>query len=67
MDELVKLVSQKAGIGEEQARQAVETVLDFLKKELPQPIAAQVDAALKGDLGNLGDIAGSLGGMFGKK
>jgi hypothetical protein len=67
MDELVKLVSQKVGINEQQARQAVEVVAGYLKKNLPQPIAAQIDAALKGDVGGLGDIAGGLGGMFGKK
>ena len=59
MDELVKLVSQKVGISEEQAQQAVTVVLGFLKDNLPAPIAAQVDAALKGDLSG-------LGGLFGK-
>lgn len=67
MDELVKLVSQKTGIKEQQARQAVEVVLGYLKKHLPQPIAAQIDAALQGDVGDLKDIAGDLGGLFGKK
>jgi uncharacterized protein (DUF2267 family) len=67
MDELIKLVSRKVGISEAQAKEAVEVVAGYLKKNLPQPIAAQVDAALKGDVGDLGDIAGSLGGLFGKK
>jgi len=67
MDELVKLVSQKVGISEEQAQQAVTVVLGFLKDNLPAPIAAQVDAALKGDLSGLGDLAEGLGGLFGKK
>lgn len=67
MDELVKMVSQKVGISEAQARQAVEVVAGYLKEKLPQPIAAQIDAALKGEAGDLGDIAGSLGGLFGKK
>jgi nucleoid DNA-binding protein len=35
MDELVKLVSKKTGIPEAQAKIAVETVMDFLKKKLP--------------------------------
>ena len=34
MDELVKLVSQKTGISEQQAKAAVETVLNFLKQKL---------------------------------
>ena len=66
MDELVKLVSQKVGISEEQAKQAVTVVLGFLKDNLPAPIAGQVDAALKGDLSGLGDLASGLGGLFGK-
>jgi hypothetical protein len=67
MDELVKLVSKKVGISEAQARQAVEIVVEFLKKELPQPIAAQVEAAAKGDVSGLGDLASDLGGLLGKK
>jgi uncharacterized protein (DUF2267 family) len=67
MDELVKLVVDKVGISEDQARQAVETVLSFLKDKLPGPIAGQIDAALKGDLSGLGDLAGGLGGLFGGK
>lgn len=64
MDELIKMVSNKAGISEAQAKQAVETVLGFLKDKLPPPVASQIDAALKGDLGGMG---GALGGLFGKK
>lgn len=67
MDELVKLVSQKTGISEAQARQAVETVIDYLKEKLPQPIAAQVEGLLEGGKGGLGDLAGGLGGLLGKK
>jgi hypothetical protein len=60
MDELVKMV----------AKQAVEIVLSFLKDRLPESMAGQVDAVIDGDLsglGDLGDLAGGLGGMFGKK
>jgi uncharacterized protein (DUF2267 family) len=67
MDELVKLVSKKVGISEEQAQQAVTTILGYVKDNLPAPIAAQVEAALKGDLSGLDDLAGSLGGLFGNK
>jgi uncharacterized protein (DUF2267 family) len=64
MDELIKLVSTKVGISEAQAKEAVEAVLGFLKDKLPAPVAGQIDALLKGDMG---DVAGMLGGMFGKK
>jgi uncharacterized protein (DUF2267 family) len=70
MDELIKLVADKVGITEAQAKQAVEIVLSFLKDRLPEPMAGQVDAVLEGDLGglgDLGDLAGGLGGLFGKK
>jgi uncharacterized protein (DUF2267 family) len=68
MDELVKLVSQKTGIPETTAREAVETVLGYVKERLPAPIAGQVEALLEGgELPNdLGDLTKGLGGLFGK-
>ena len=65
MDELVKLVSSKTGISEAQAKTAVETVIGFLKKKLPAPIAGQIDGILAG--GQLGNIEKGLGGLLGKK
>ncbi len=62
MDELIKLVQQKTGISEDQARTAITTVLDFLKQRLPAPIASQVDNVL-----NNQGVAGQLGGLFGGK
>jgi uncharacterized protein (DUF2267 family) len=62
MDELVKQVAQKTGITEDQARQAVTVVVNYLKEKLPAPIAAQVDGVLSGQ-----GAAGALGGLFGKK
>ncbi|MGE5603586.1 MAG: DUF2267 domain-containing protein [Nitrososphaerales archaeon] len=62
MDELVKQVSQKAGITEQQAQAAVATVLDFLKSKLPPQFASQIDGIVSGKT-NLG----GLGGMFGQK
>jgi hypothetical protein len=50
MDELVKLVVKKTGIPEAQAKQAVDVVLDYLKKKLPAPIAGQLDNFLKSDM-----------------
>jgi hypothetical protein len=49
MDELVKLVSEKAGIPESKARTAVKTVVDYLKKKLPKSLAGQVDRVLADD------------------
>lgn len=73
MDELVKLVQEKTGLGEAQARQAVETVIGYLKERLPAPIAGQVDAVLKNEaaMDQAGDAIGKgidrLGGMLGRK
>jgi uncharacterized protein (DUF2267 family) len=67
MDELIKLVTKKAGITEDQAKKAVESVLGFLRGKLPKPVAAQIDALLKGDAGGLKGAAGKVGGLLGKK
>lgn len=72
MDQLVKLVAQKTGINESQAKMAVETVMSFMKDKLPDGVASQVismlqdgsDAEGKDDL--MSGLAGKLGGLFGK-
>ena len=66
MDELVKQVAQKTGLSQDQARAAVQVVVDYLKKKLPAPVAGQIDTVLQGG-GGLADAAKGLGGMFGKK
>jgi nucleoid DNA-binding protein len=63
MDELIKLVSQKAGISPDQAKMAVTTVLGFIKQKLPTPVAAQIDGILQG---GTPDLSKGLGGLFGK-
>ena len=66
MDELIKQVTAKTGISEDQARTAVTTVIGFLKDKLPAPIAGQIDNALSGEGGGtLGDLASKAGGLLG--
>jgi hypothetical protein len=69
MDDLIKLICQRTGISEQQAKGAADTVIAFLKEKLPAPIAGQIDGVLANP--NLGkqasDALGSLGGLFGKK
>lgn len=65
MDELVKLVSDKVGIPEAQAKQAVDTVIGYLKDSLPEPLAGQIDGVLSGDVSGLAGMAGDLGKLFG--
>ena len=75
MDELIRQVAERTGIGEDKARTAVETVVGFLKERLPAPIAGHLDGVLGGGAaggggglaGQAGDVLGGLGGMFGKK
>lgn len=73
MDELVALVQKKTGLGKAQAKQAVETVMDFLKDKLPGPIAAQLDNVLENEamMDQAGDLLDKgipgLGGLLGKK
>lgn len=70
MDELIKRITEKTGISEDQARGAINTVTGFLKEKLPAPIAGQVDSVISGAGGGVadkvGDVASKVGGMFGK-
>jgi uncharacterized protein (DUF2267 family) len=65
MDELVKQVSERAHISEDQARTAIQTVADFLKQRLPPQMASQLDAVMSGSAPNLGDAAKGIGSLFG--
>ncbi|MBN1668094.1 MAG: hypothetical protein JW862_13460 [Anaerolineales bacterium] len=65
MDELVELVVKKTGLPEATARKAVETVIDYLKDKLPEPIAGTLDKVLEG--GSAGNLLGGLGGLLGGK
>ncbi len=69
MDELIKLLSQKVGISEKQAAQAVETVIGYLKERLPAPLAGQIDGLLgsAGSAPDLGGLAKGLGGFLDKQ
>ena len=67
MDELVKLVSNKTGLSEAQSKQAVETVIGYLKSKLPAPVASQIDGILGGGTSQVANVAKGLGGLLGKK
>ena len=69
MDQLVKMISERTGLPEAQARDVAMMVITYLKGQLPAPVAAQIDGLLGGQGG--GDAAqqamGALGGLFGNK
>jgi len=57
MDDLIKTVSEKAGISAEQAKTAVNTVVEFVKNKVPG-VGDHLKALLSG--GNAGDVLGDL-------
>jgi nucleoid DNA-binding protein len=46
MKELINIIVQKTGISQENAQQAVQVMLGFLKTKLPAPLAGQLDSFL---------------------
>lgn len=79
MNALINELKEKVGLTEEQAQQACDTALNFIKAKLPAGFGDKLDSLLNGnfDLSNLfgggndADSAGSsfdaLKGMFGGK
>jgi polyhydroxyalkanoate synthesis regulator phasin len=72
MDELVDLIVKETGLSEDMARKVVDTVINFLKEKLPEPIAGQLDNFIDGQAGNIDldqvkGMLGGLGGLFGGK
>ena len=57
MDQIVKMVSEKAGISPEQAKTAVNTVMGFIKDKMPS-IGGSLDGIMGG--GGAGNIADGL-------
>jgi uncharacterized protein (DUF2267 family) len=69
MDELVKMVADKAGISESQAKKAVATVIEFMNDKLPPPIGGKLDDFLSGNASEdtMSQLTKGLGGLLGKK
>lgn len=67
MEELIKQIVAKTGLPADQAKQAAETVIQFITDKLPAPLAEQVKAIAAGGAPDLGNIAQNLGGLFGPK
>jgi hypothetical protein len=80
-NEIIKSVTEKIGLSEEQASSATEAVSGFLKDKLPTPVAGVLDNITGGGsseggenteggesggiLGQAQSALGGLGGMFG--
>ncbi len=63
MNEIVRMVSQKTGMDEAKSKQAVDTVLGFLRNKLPAPIASQIDNVISGNGGAAGKGMGGIGNV----
>jgi len=68
MNEIVRMVSDKTGIGEDKARQAVQVVVEHLRNRLPGPVASQLDNFISGQ-GSTGEggVSGAIGNVLGRK
>jgi hypothetical protein len=72
IDDLVQQISQRAGIPEDKARMAAHAAVEFLDGRLPAPVGGNLKRLVDGGgaggggMPGLGDVAGGLGGMFGK-
>lgn len=69
MQDLIKMVADKTGISEPQAKTAVNMVVSYLKNKMPD-VGGQMDSLMKGKSGSVEDLADGLkdkvGNMFGK-
>jgi hypothetical protein len=69
MDELIAHITQQTGISHDQARQTVQIFSQTITKQLPPPIAEQVESVLgeKPSGGMIEHAKEMLGGLFGHK
>lgn len=69
MNDLVKMVAERVGVGDDKAKLAVDTVVGYLKEKLPQPIAGQIDQVVGGGTGGSsgGGLSGAIGDVMGRK
>ncbi|HEY2582396.1 MAG TPA: hypothetical protein VGI43_11350 [Mucilaginibacter sp.] len=68
MEELIQKISGKTGISLDQAKGAIETVIDHLKEKLPMGLGDKVESFIQGGStatdGFLSGIKDKLSGMF---
>ena len=67
MEELIQTVADKTGISPDQARSAIETVIDHLKDKLPMGLGDKIESFLQNgsDSSSLGEeLLGGLKSLF---
>ena len=62
--DLIKMVSEKAGIPTDKANIAIQTVVGFLKDKMPGGIGAQVESFIKGGVAS--EVTSSIKDKVGK-
>ena len=68
MEELIQKISDKTGISVDQAKGAVETMLEHFKEKLPSGIGEKLESFVQGGSAEAGDFITGLkekiGGFF---
>ncbi len=69
MEELVKMIMDRTGVSESQARQAATTTINYLKDRLPSSASSEIDALIgaqaAGGVGaKVGEVAGKIEGAI---
>ena len=67
MEELIQTVADKTGISPDQARTAIETIIDHLKDKLPMGLGDKIESFLQNgsESSSLGDeLLGGLKSLF---
>jgi uncharacterized protein (DUF2267 family) len=65
MNELIEQLKSRVGLDDNKAHSAAQTVIEFLKQRLPQPIAGHLDSVLAG--GGAAGLESKVEGFLGKK
>ena len=68
MQDLINKLTEKVGLDADQAKGAVDTVMEFVKGKLPEGLADKVDdmfGGAEGEKVEFGGIMDSLAGLFG--
>ena len=67
MEELIQTVADKTGISPDQAKSAIETIIDHLKDKLPMGLGDKIESFLQNgsESSSLGDeLLGGLKSLF---
>jgi hypothetical protein len=59
MEEIIKTITEKTGISDDQARQAAQVTVEYIKSKIPPMFATQLDRLLES--GSSSDGGGMLG------